>query len=117
MARFRRETGGGLVTWLVDTRDPSLNKAPPLLVRAAYRWCEELPTAPRHCICCLSFVGDRREVGGLLLSKPHNAIGRVAINAVCHRCWVDQPLDEIERAATEVLRAVVPMGQFEPLWG
>ena len=115
-SRFRRETGGGLLTWLVDAKDPSLHKAPPLLVRAAYQWCEELPAVPRHCICCLSLIWDRREVGGLLLSKPHNAIGRAAINAVCNRCWADRPLDEIEHAATEVLRAVVPKGQFDPLW-
>jgi len=49
------------------------------------------------------------------LSKPHNAIDRVAINAVCNRCWADQPLDEIEHAATEVLRTVVPNGRFEAL--
>jgi len=116
LVRFRRESGGGLLTWLVDANDPSLHKAPPLLVRAAYEWCEDLPAAPRHCICCLSPMWDRREVGGLLLSKPHNAIGRAAINAVCNRCWADQPLDEIEYAATEVLRAVVPNGNFEPLW-
>ena len=114
MARFRRETGGGLVTWLVDTKDPSLHKVPPLLVRATYHWCEQLPGAPCHCICCLSLIWERQGVGGLLLSKPYNEIGRVAINAVCNRCWADQPLDEIEHAATEVLRAVVPKGQFEP---
>jgi hypothetical protein len=115
LARFRCETGAGLVTWLVDANDPSLHKAPPLLVRAAFQWCEVLPAAPRHCICCLSLIFDQHEVGGLLLSKPHNAIGSAAINAVCNRCWAGQPLDEIEHAATEVLRAVVPKGNFEPL--
>jgi|SRR5215510_6478873 len=115
LARFRRETSGGLVTWLVDRNDPSLHKAPTLLVQAAFRWCEELLASPRHCICCLSLICDQREVGGLLLSKPHNAIGRVAINGVCKPCWAAQSLDQIEHAATEVLRAVVRTGNFEPL--
>jgi hypothetical protein len=40
LARFRRETGGVLLTWLVDAHDPSLQKASPILVHAAHRWCE-----------------------------------------------------------------------------
>ena len=113
IARFRR--AGVLVTWLMDANDPSWHEVPPLLVRAAHMWWEDLPAAPRHCICCLLLIWDRREVGALLLSKPPtNAIG-ASINAVCNRCWADQTLDEIEYAATEVLRAVVPNGHFEPL--
>jgi hypothetical protein len=112
IARFRR--AGVLVTWLMDAKDPSLHDVPPLLARAAHLWFEDLPAAPRNCICCLCLVWGRREVGGLLLSTPPNAIG-ASINAVCNRCWADQTLDEIEHAATEVLRAVVPKGNFEPL--
>src|SRR5262245_37209626 len=73
LARFRRETGGVLLTWLVDAHDPSLQKESPILVHAAHRWCENLPAAPRHCICCLSLIWDRREVGELLLSMPVNS--------------------------------------------
>jgi hypothetical protein len=115
LARFRRETGGVLLTWLVDTHDPSLQKASPILVHAAHRWCENLPAAPRHCICCLSLIWERREVGALLLSAPPNATTSASVNPVCNRCWADRPLDEIEQAATDVLRAVVPNGHFEPL--
>jgi len=53
-------------------------------------------------------------VGGLSLSAPPNAPS-ASINAICNRCWADQPLDEIEHAATEVLRGAVPNGHFEPL--
>jgi hypothetical protein len=112
VSRFRRETRGALFTWLLDARDPSLQEAPPLVVRAASYWCANLATEPRHCICCLSLIWEQREVGGLLLSAPPNATS-ASINAVCSRCWVDQPLDEIEHAATEVLRAAVPNGNFE----
>jgi len=35
IARFRRETGGALLTWLVDANDPIMHEAPPLVVRAA----------------------------------------------------------------------------------
>jgi len=35
IARFRRETGGALLTWLVDANDPTMHEAPPLVVRAA----------------------------------------------------------------------------------
>ena len=111
-ARFRRQTRGGLLTWLVDANDPSLHEAPPKMVRAAHQWCENLPTEPRHCICCLSLIWDQRVVGALLLSAPPNAVS-VSINAVCNRCWADQPLDGIEHAATEVLRGAVPNGNFE----
>jgi hypothetical protein len=114
VARFRRDTRGGLLTWLVDANDPSLHEAPPQVVRASYYWCTNLPTEPRHCICCLSLIWDQREVGALLLSASPNAAS-VSINAVCNRCWADQPLDEIEHAATEVLRGAVPNGHFEPL--
>ena len=117
-ARFRRETRGALLNWLVDANDPSLHEAPSLVVRAAYHWCANLPAAPRHCICCLSLIWDQRELGALLLSAPPNAVS-ASINAVCSRCWADQPLDEIEQAATEVLRGAVPNDHFEPLscWG
>jgi len=57
-ARFRREFGGALVTWLVDANDPSLQAAPPRVVRAAYHWCANLPIEPRHCICCLSLIWE-----------------------------------------------------------
>ena len=73
ISRFRR--AGMLVTWLMDANDPSLHEVPPLLLRAAQMWCEDLPAAPRHCICCLLLIWERREVGALLLSKPPNAIG------------------------------------------
>jgi hypothetical protein len=53
-------------------------------------------------------------VGGLLLSATLNTTS-ASINAVCNRCWAAQRLDEIENAATEVLRAAVPNGHFEPL--
>src|SRR5215510_667809 len=102
-AQFRRETRGALLTWLLDAND-----------RAAHHWCANLPAAPRHCICCLSLNWDQREPGALLLSAPPNAVS-VSINAVCNRCWANQPLDEIEYAATEVLRGDVPNGHFEPL--
>jgi hypothetical protein len=113
-AQFRRETRGALLTWLLDANDPSLHKAPPLVVRAAHHWCANLPTEPRHCICCLSLIWDQRAVGGLLLSATLNTTS-ASINAVCNRCWAAQRLDEIENAATEVLRAAVPNGHFEPL--
>jgi len=115
LARFRRETGGALLTWLVDANDPAMREAPPLLVRAAHLWCENLPASPRHCICCLTLIWNRREVGALLLSMPVNATSSMSVNAVCNRCWADQPLDEIELAATDVFRAVVPNGYFEAL--
>jgi len=38
-----------------------------------------------------------------------------SVNPVCNRWWADRLLDEIEQAATDVLRAVVPNGHFEPL--
>ena len=115
LARIRRETGGVLLTWLVDAQDPSLQKASPILVHAAHRWCENLQAAPRHCICCLSLIWERREVGALLLSAPPNGTTSASVNPVCNRCWADRHLDEIEQAATDVLRAVVPNGHFEPL--
>jgi len=115
LARFRRETDGALLTWLVDANDPALHKAPPLLVRAALVCCENLPAAPRHCICCLLLIGHRRELGALLLSTPANATSSMSVNAVCNSCWAQQALDEIEHAATDVLRAVVPNGYFEAL--
>jgi len=114
-ARFRRETGGALLTWLVDANDPAMRETPPLLVGAAHLWCENLLAAPRHCICCLSLIWNRREVGALLLSMPMNATNSMSVNAVCARCWAHQALDEIEHAATDVLRAVVPNGHFEAL--
>src|SRR5215470_6091335 len=85
------------------------------LVGAAHLWCENLLAAPRHCICCLSLIWNRREVGALLLSMPMNATNSMSVNAVCARCWAHQALDEIEHATTDVLRAVVPNGHFEAL--
>jgi hypothetical protein len=99
----------------LDANDSALHEPPPLLVRATQLWCENLPAAPRHCICCLSLIWDRREFGALLLSMPVDAMNSTSVNAVCNRWWADQHLDEIEHAATDALRAVIPNGHFETL--
>ena len=107
-AQFRRETPGALLTWLLDGNDPSLHKAPPLVVRAAHHWCGGAP--PLH----LLFIAHLGPTGtGCTVIERTAECGEC--DAVCNRCWANQRLDEIEQAATEVLRGAVPNGNFEPL--
>jgi hypothetical protein len=112
---FKREASHTLLTYLVEVNDP-LNDAP-LLQRAACYWCDALPTMlpMRHCIACDACLWDRRHLGGLLLTTPSVRPTSASIVGVCRRSWDDEPLDVIERAAEQVLQAVIPGGRFEPL--
>jgi hypothetical protein len=115
IARFRREASRALLTYLVEVNDP-LNGAP-LLQRTARYWCDALPTMlpMRHCIACDACLWDRRHLGGLLLTTPSVRPTSASIAGVCRRCWDNEPLYVIERAAEHVLQAVIPGGHFEPM--
>ena len=114
VGRYKRESGGALITYLVDVE---LEPLPQLLACARGWWLDALSGIgpPRHCFACRACLLDRKDVGALLFSTPSLPASVTNINAACNRCWADQPFEEIERAAAKLLRTVVPGGHFEPL--
>lgn len=114
VARYKRECGGGLITYLVDV---NLEALPQLLACARGWWLDALPSMvpPRHCFACRACLWDRKDVGALLFSTPSLPASVTSINAICNRCWTDRPIEEIECGATKLLRSVIPGGHFEAL--
>ncbi|MGZ5234157.1 MAG: hypothetical protein ACXWC3_29445 [Burkholderiales bacterium] len=112
--RFRHEASRSLQTFLCAPDDPALNKAP-LLKAAANHWLNALTHRVRHCIVCNSWIVDRRDVAGLLLTVPCVAKPvSVGTAAICRACWdADLPVDALERACARVLRSVIPDGRFQ----
>jgi len=114
--RFRAEAAKSLLTFLCEPTDPALNDEP-LLKAAANHWLDALSVRVRHCICCSSWLVNRRDVGAVLMGTPAvikaNAVGTCGI---CRECWeADLPLDALERAATAALQLAVPNGRLEPM--
>jgi hypothetical protein len=111
-ARYRRETSGTLLTYLVDVDQPL---DVPTLRNATRSWLDALPRRMRSCIVCSGLIWERQRVGLLLLSAP--AVAKPPAASVCGVCieCADLPLAALERAATAALQSVVPDGRFAPL--
>ncbi|CUU17587.1 hypothetical protein ABIB94_008423 [Bradyrhizobium sp. JR7.2] len=112
LARYRRETSGALLTYLVDVDQPL---DVPILKNAARSWLDALPRRMRSCIVCSGLIWERQRVGWLLLSVP--AVPKPPAASVCGICieCADLPLAALERAATTALQAAVPGGRFAPM--
>ncbi|MET4277157.1 MULTISPECIES: hypothetical protein [unclassified Bradyrhizobium] len=112
LARYRRETSGALLTYLIDVDQP-LDL--PILQNAARSWLDALPRRLRSCIVCSGLMWERQRVGWLLLSVP--AVPKPPAASVCGICTecADLPLPALERAATVALRTAVPGGRLAPL--
>jgi hypothetical protein len=116
LARYRRETSGVLVTYLVPPDDPALNSVP-LLRRAASWWLGELSTRVRHGIVCSVWLVSRRDVGALLLSHPEVMPRAATVAGVCLECWrADLPREALEWAALSSLKALRPAYTFHPVF-
>ena len=113
LARYRREAGNALDTYLVDVDQP-LDL--PILRNAARSWLDALPRRMRACIACSGLMWERQRVGWLLLSKP--AVPpkppAASVCGICCECS-DLPLPVLERACAVALETAVPGGAFEPL--
>jgi hypothetical protein len=112
LARYRREAGNALDTYLVAVDQP-LDL--PILRNAARSWLDALPVRMRSCIVCSGLLWERQRVGLLLLSVP--AVTKppaASVCGICRECAL-LPLAALERAATTALQAAVPGGRLEPL--
>jgi hypothetical protein len=111
LARYRREAGQALLTYMVPPDDPALDG---LLRRAARNWIAALPTRVRSCIICCSGIANGRDVGAVLLSTPDIAKPTSAsVCAVCIGCWdADVGHDALSRAAATALNAAIKNGRW-----
>jgi hypothetical protein len=116
LARYRRETSGALLTYLVEPDDAALTEVP-LLQQATRHWLDALSTRVRSCIVCSAWIVDGQDVGALLLTTPDIIKPTSAgTAAVCKACWAaDLPMQALERAAEHVLQKVIPNGRFESM--
>jgi hypothetical protein len=113
LARYRRETSGVLVTYLVPPNDRALDTIP-LLRRATDAWLEALAVKVRSCIVCSSWLVNRHHVGAVLLSTPTVMPRAASVCGVCRECWeADLPADALERAALTALKVAIPGAHFE----
>jgi hypothetical protein len=112
LARYRRETSGALLTYLVDVDQP-LNVS--ILHNAARSWLDALSVRARSCIVCSEWLWSRQGVGLLLLSTP--SVAKPTSASVCGICTAcaELPLPALEQAATVALQAAVPGGRLAPL--
>jgi hypothetical protein len=83
------------------------------LHNAVLHWRTNLDVRKPVCIGCkASFLRDDARVGAFLLSVPVGGRDIVATSAFCTSCHETLSMNDIERAATRVLRSIVPGGKF-----
>jgi hypothetical protein len=84
------------------------------LHRAVLHWYGHLAERRSVCIGCgAEFASDDLRVGAFLLAQPIDAPSTVVTSAFC-QCIEALTADEVDVAATRLLRQICPQGRFRP---
>ena len=110
VARFRRTSGGELLSYLFDANTPLDDGH----LRAAVQFWQSHRAARRAvCIGCkCSLASQDAEIGAYLLATSPGSPGTASTSAFCGTCWTDLSDAEVEAAALRVLRQVLPNARF-----
>lgn len=110
---FKREAHRAhLVTYMIAADDDVSLARHPLLRSALSFWRGNIRQRRPFCPACKANYADDALPGAFLFSTIAVAPTNASVTAFCDQCWRDQPISDIEREATRVLRAIVPDGRF-----
>lgn len=110
VARFRRRTGGALLTHLVDARTSLAGH--PLLQEAVMFWRAGIGTRKLQCFACTTKFTEETRAAAFLLAAPCSMPTGVSVSALCCECWSGLSEGEMRRAALSVLQTVLPGAHF-----
>ena len=96
IARFRRDAGGELTTYLLGTDDRAIHREPYLLEARDF-WHAQMSLRKPRCVACEAAFADGAKPGAYLFSRAQQMPSVASVSVFCTECWSTLSDDDVRR--------------------